>query len=591
MNVVCPTCSTKYSVPDAKVAGKRARMKCKRCGAAIAIDGTGLTASPRGAAPTAHASSPEAPPQVRSGAQRLLQSLAGEATARAVHPASVWTLVQPSGKKDTLTTDQLIALYRDRRVEPGALVWKEGMANWVPPYDVPEITAELTRCGVALPGAAWETSTDDDRRLNEDTSFSDETVALGQAESDALKRDSLSRSDAASEPPSAPDPSGGPGFFDDEEVTRAMDSLDLALGGAPETATGRVTPPAPGVRPSPRPPLPASTQPGPVAHLHAPSHPTAPHPSTTPRMPPSSPASFDDEDEATRMIDSSAHATSFDDEDVATHMIDSPHPGPAIAAHRAPARQVVVDTWGPRHAGDLPSPAPQRAPTGEPRGSGGVSEATGSPAAVAFRREAPERLDESFLGSTEAPPEEAPASLGSGSILSSAPPPSAAALANAVALAPEATVLTQRPAGVRKKHRGLGFFVFVLLLAAAGAALYLLRPDWVEMGRHYILSRVATSTVAPAQAAPGPEFDRQAAGVALAEAASLASRCKEAQGPTGPGRVHVRYEPAGSAVSAELSEPFAGTRVGRCLSDLFASTKVPPFGGQQVIVAKNFTVD
>ncbi len=42
MNVQCLSCSSRYSVPDAKVQGRKVRIKCKRCGEPILIDGTGL---------------------------------------------------------------------------------------------------------------------------------------------------------------------------------------------------------------------------------------------------------------------------------------------------------------------------------------------------------------------------------------------------------------------------------------------------------------------------------------------------------------------------------------------------------------------
>lgn len=42
MNVQCLSCSSRYSVPDAKVQGRKVRIKCKRCGDPILIDGTHL---------------------------------------------------------------------------------------------------------------------------------------------------------------------------------------------------------------------------------------------------------------------------------------------------------------------------------------------------------------------------------------------------------------------------------------------------------------------------------------------------------------------------------------------------------------------
>src|SRR6188508_1019969 len=42
MNVQCLSCSSRYSVPDAKVQGRKVRIKCKRGSEPILIDGTHL---------------------------------------------------------------------------------------------------------------------------------------------------------------------------------------------------------------------------------------------------------------------------------------------------------------------------------------------------------------------------------------------------------------------------------------------------------------------------------------------------------------------------------------------------------------------
>ncbi len=51
MNVTCGACPAKYVIPDEKVRGRKVRIPCKHCGAAIIIDGTALAAE--GLAPKA----------------------------------------------------------------------------------------------------------------------------------------------------------------------------------------------------------------------------------------------------------------------------------------------------------------------------------------------------------------------------------------------------------------------------------------------------------------------------------------------------------------------------------------------------------
>ena len=39
MKVVCESCQAKYQVPDERVAGKKLKIRCKRCGATVLIRG------------------------------------------------------------------------------------------------------------------------------------------------------------------------------------------------------------------------------------------------------------------------------------------------------------------------------------------------------------------------------------------------------------------------------------------------------------------------------------------------------------------------------------------------------------------------
>jgi len=51
MLVSCSACSAKFQLPDEKIAGRKARMKCKNCGELIAIDGTAVRVSAAPKAP------------------------------------------------------------------------------------------------------------------------------------------------------------------------------------------------------------------------------------------------------------------------------------------------------------------------------------------------------------------------------------------------------------------------------------------------------------------------------------------------------------------------------------------------------------
>ena len=97
---------------------------------------------------------------------------------------------------------------------------------------------------------------------------------------------------------------------------------------------------------------------------------------------------------------------------------------------------------------------------------------------------------------------------------------------------------------------------------------------------------------APAAAGGGSTapFDRGAAAAALG--AINVQSCKKDGGPTGAGRVEVKFNPDGSAASANIIEgPFPGTPVGGCIAGKFRGARVPAFGGAPVNVKKSFTIN
>lgn len=51
MIIACTSCPAQYSVPDAKVQGKKVRVTCKHCGAGIIVDATGMRAGGAEASP------------------------------------------------------------------------------------------------------------------------------------------------------------------------------------------------------------------------------------------------------------------------------------------------------------------------------------------------------------------------------------------------------------------------------------------------------------------------------------------------------------------------------------------------------------
>lgn len=89
-----------------------------------------------------------------------------------------------------------------------------------------------------------------------------------------------------------------------------------------------------------------------------------------------------------------------------------------------------------------------------------------------------------------------------------------------------------------------------------------------------------------------PPFDAAAAKAALGAAAAQATSCKQEDGPTGKGQVQITFAPTGNTSAATVTDgTFGGTAVGACVAKLFRAAKVPAFNGTPVTVSKSFVIE
>lgn len=92
-------------------------------------------------------------------------------------------------------------------------------------------------------------------------------------------------------------------------------------------------------------------------------------------------------------------------------------------------------------------------------------------------------------------------------------------------------------------------------------------------------------------ASDAPPFNRDAAVAALNSAVSQASGCRQPGDPSGTARVVITFAPSGRVTSANLSgPPFAGTRTGGCIASTMRRARVPPFSGSHVTVSKSVVI-
>jgi hypothetical protein len=96
---------------------------------------------------------------------------------------------------------------------------------------------------------------------------------------------------------------------------------------------------------------------------------------------------------------------------------------------------------------------------------------------------------------------------------------------------------------------------------------------------------------APAPAAPGQAFDRDAAASALSSVAAEAASCRKPGDPSGVAVVTVTFAPSGRVTSATVSgPPFAGTQTGGCIASTLRRAQVPAFDGDKISVGKTIVV-
>ncbi|HEX6240477.1 MAG TPA: GYF domain-containing protein [Polyangiales bacterium] len=182
MKFLCGNCKAKYQIADEKASGKTLRMKCRRCGHDILIDGHNVSQSSAppaaAAAPAPRRSASVVPSAARSGSgARELPSrpLAPQglpprpATLRSKPPASALgsefrrhIAAPPEVPQRTAPYDLWHAAIKDvpvgpmtreelgRKIEAGAvtedsLCWREGMDDWKPLGELPELAQLLRR--------------------------------------------------------------------------------------------------------------------------------------------------------------------------------------------------------------------------------------------------------------------------------------------------------------------------------------------------------------------------------------------------------------------------------------------------------------
>jgi predicted Zn finger-like uncharacterized protein len=132
MKITCQSCQSKYNVADDKVQGKIVKIRCRKCGATIVVNGTGGAAT--NGAPDAGASAPVA---------------GGDAQ---------WHVNVTDTDQRTMTMAELVDAYNAGVVTQETFIWTDGMDDWKPLSEVESVVAALhaDAAADAAPPSAYE---------------------------------------------------------------------------------------------------------------------------------------------------------------------------------------------------------------------------------------------------------------------------------------------------------------------------------------------------------------------------------------------------------------------------------------------------
>lgn len=121
MKISCPSCSAKYSIADEKVISRLAKIRCRKCGATIVIDGK------------------VNPPSITTSAG----GDAGEAHEHAEAAGSEFSVDLGEGDQRSMPLGDIVDAYNAGQITGETFVWADGFADWKPLSDVQEIVDAL----------------------------------------------------------------------------------------------------------------------------------------------------------------------------------------------------------------------------------------------------------------------------------------------------------------------------------------------------------------------------------------------------------------------------------------------------------------
>jgi len=524
MKITCDSCGAKYTIADDKVRGRKVKIRCKGCGTPIVVDG--------------QQEIPSTPPSAQEN------SAEGAAPISELPPSpGEWSVNLSETDQRTLTTQQIVDGWRDGSIGADAYVWKEGMTDWVPVNESPDLAPLLAapkkslapRATAAATSAATPARAASSRPARVSGGRGQGGMDLFAGVDTAGADDEV---DVAVATSAAALPQAG-GRVEDQKMTGARNensvlfSLDALKAGFSGPGPAKPEPKRPNARATAAADDPFGLSAGPAVGA-APMFSLADNNAllTAPAPPPEPPKP-----------------------------VASVHPGYAGEAPKASKKGLLVIggvaliliaaaggfVLSAQKDKDAAVAAAASAAAAEKSARDEERKAKEQAEQSAREKEEEERRSKEALAKAEE-------SQKSAATAAPAPPPTGAS--------------TDAKPG-----------------AAAGAA----KPAG---GATTAKKEDKKDEPAPAPAGGDQPFSKAAAVSALTAAANSAGSCKKLGGPTGSGKVAITFANSGRVTTANVSgPPFAGTSVGGCVASIFRKAKVPAFSGNPVTVSKGFTIN
>ena len=596
MKIICESCSAKYSIADEKVHKRRVKIRCKKCGATIVVKGQDYAPSRTASEAAARAADP-----------------ADEAAQQAHAPqddwnGGEWTVALDDGSQLGGTVADMVELFRSERIHAECYVWREGMADWQPLCETPELWNQLLAEG------------------------------LDQGETQQLGKAFLAPTEPAVYTPHPPQEAARAGFREDEPDIFGAHHGSVSPGGSTSESTGESTTEeiatsAPSDIPAKPPGQRFTAARGENSVLFTIDAIMGAGKPRLNKPPPSSPSS--------EKVDIAAIATSLP----APSISDRPGDGgldfvaqlsqPPISALAAPLLPTSIEPDPPpRSVGrGADSSSPQKSnkrligglglvlvlvvlggvafglglfgngkatvakndasDTIQPDPRAAAGEATKKTEALGDKINNKSEGTDNKADNTEGGHVDTLAVLDGAdsnqdfSEVGEPAGPSGAKHASAKAVGPSA-----KAADTAGQTDGTMAAAAIAEPAEPTTATTPAKPQApAAAAAPATPAAPAATTAAPATAKEPGTFDRSAANSALTVAANSAGACNRPGGPVGMSRASVTFSQSGKVSSVAVSGPVAGSPIESCVMAAFRRASVPPFKGSSVTVQKSFSTN